>query len=129
MALVVQKFGGTSVGSLERIANVARRVQASRNEGHDLVVVVSAMQGETDRLLKLAKTIQPVPNARELDVLLSTGEQTTIALLSMTLQNQGCPARSYTGGQVHIRTDNVHNKARILDIDHRRVKQDLAEGR
>ena len=129
MALVVQKFGGSSVGSLERIANVARRVQASRREGHDLVVVVSAMQGETDRLLKLAKSIQPAPNARELDVLLSTGEQVTIALLSMTLQEQGCAARSYTGGQVHIRTDNAHNKARILDIDHRRVKTDLAQGR
>ena len=129
MALVVQKFGGSSVGSLERIANVARRVQASRREGHDLVVVVSAMQGETDRLLKLAKSVQPSPNARELDVLLSTGEQVTIALLSMTLQEQGCAARSYTGGQVHIRTDNAHNKARILDIDHRRVKTDLAQGR
>lgn len=129
MALVVQKFGGSSVGSLGRIANVARRVHASRREGHDLVVVVSAMQGETDRLLKLAKSIQPAPNARELDVLLSTGEQVTIALLSMTLQEQGCAARSYTGGQVHIRTDNAHNKARILDIDHRRVKIDLAQGR
>ena len=129
MALLVQKFGGSSVGSLERIANVARRVHASRNHGHDVVVVVSAMQGETDRLLKLAKAIQPVPHARELDVLLSTGEQVTIALLSMTLHEQGCAARSYTGGQVHIRTDNVHNKARILDIDHHRVKEDLAAGR
>lgn len=128
MALLVQKFGGSSVGSLERIANVARRVQKSRHEGHDVVVVVSAMQGETDRLLKMAKTIQPIPNARELDVLLSTGEQVTIALLSMTLQELGCAARSYTGGQVHIRTDNVHNKARILDIDHRRVTDDLAQG-
>ena len=129
MALVVQKFGGSSVGSLERIANVARRIHASRKQGHDIVVVVSAMQGDTDRLIKMAKAVQPVPNARELDVLLSTGEQVTIALLSMTLQEQGCDARSYTGGQVHIRTDNIHNKARILDIDHGRVKKDLAEGR
>ena len=129
MTLVVQKFGGSSVGSLERIGKVAERVHRSRAEGHDVVVVVSAMQGETDRLVKLAQQVQPVPNARELDVLLSTGEQVTIALLSMTLQQQGCAARSYTGGQVHIRTDNVHNKARILDIDHGRVREDLALGR
>ena len=129
MALVVQKFGGSSGGTVERIANVASRVQASRNQGHDVVVVVSAMEGDTDRLLEMAKSIQPVPDARELDVLLSTGEQVTIALLSMTLQEQGCAARSYTGGQVRIRTDNIHNKARIVDIDHGRVKQDLAQGR
>ena len=129
MALIVQKFGGSSVGTIERIANVARRVSETRNEGHDVVVVVSAMQGDTDRLLTLAKSIQKVPDARELDVLLSTGEQVTIALLSMTLQERGCAARSYTGGQVRIRTDNFHNKARIVDIDHGRVKQDLAQGR
>ena len=129
MALVVQKFGGSSVGTIERIANVASRVKASRDRGDDVVVVVSAMQGETDRLLKLAREIQTQPNARELDVLLSTGEQVTIALLSMTLEHMGCPARSYTGGQVHIRTDNVHNKARILEIDHRRVREDLSAGR
>lgn len=128
MALVIQKFGGSSVGTVERIANVARKVKASRDRGDDVVVVVSAMQGETDRLLGLAKAIQEQPNGRELDVLLSTGEQVTIALLSMTLEQMGCPARSYTGGQVHIRTDNAHNKARILEIDHRRVRDDLAKG-
>ena len=128
MALVIQKFGGSSVGTVERIANVARKGKASRDRGDDVVVVVSAMQGETDRLLGLAKAIQEQPNGRELDVLLSTGEQVTIALLSMTLEQMGCPARSYTGGQVHIRTDNAHNKARILEIDHRRVRDDLAKG-
>jgi len=128
VALVIQKFGGSSVGTVERIANVARKVKASRDRGDDVVVVVSAMQGETDRLLGLAKAIQEQPNGRELDVLLSTGEQVTIALLSMTLEQMGCPARSYTGGQVHIRTDNAHNKARILEIDHRRVRDDLAKG-
>ena len=128
MALVIQKFGGSSVGTVERIANVARKVKASRDRGDDVVVVVSAMQGETDRLLGLAKAIQGLPNGRELDVLLSTGEQVTIALLSMTLEQMGCPARSYTGGQVHIRTDNAHNKARILEIDHSRVRDDLAKG-
>ena len=128
MALVIQKFGGSSVGTVERIANVARKVKASRDRGDDVVVVVSAMQGETDRLLGLAKAIQGLPNGRELDVLLSTGEQVTIALLSMTLEQMGCPARSYTGGQVHIRTDNAHNKARILEIAHSRVRDDLAKG-
>lgn len=129
MALIVQKYGGTSVGSLERIAAVAQKIRAARAQGHDLVVVVSAMSGETNRLIALAKSCQKEPNARELDVLLATGEQVTIALLSMTLQEQGCAARSYTGAQVHIRTDNAHNKARILDIDHRRVRADLALGR
>ncbi len=129
MSLVVQKFGGSSVGSIERIARVAERVRAAHALGHEVVVVVSAMQGETDRLVGLAREVQPIPNARELDVLLATGEQVTIALLAMTLEKQGCPARSYTGAQVHIRTDNAHNKARILDIDHRRVREDLALGR
>ncbi|HEX7043395.1 MAG TPA: aspartate kinase [Burkholderiales bacterium] len=129
MALIVQKYGGTSVGSPERIAAVAQRVARTRAEGHDLVVVVSAMSGETDRLLRLAKTIHPDPPGRELDVLLATGEQTTIALLSMALERIGVPARSYTGHQVHIRTDNVHGKARILDIDDKRVRDDLRRGR
>lgn len=129
MALIVQKYGGTSVGTVERIAAVADEVRAVRELGHQVVVVVSAMSGETNRLLAMAKAIDPQPNPRELDVLLSTGEQVTIALLSMCLESKGCPARSYTGGQVHIRTDDAYNKARILDIDHRRVAGDLAKGR
>ncbi len=129
MALIVQKYGGTSVGSLERIAAVAQKIAKARASGDEMVVVVSAMSGETNRLIELAKACQKNPNARELDVLLSTGEQVTIALLSMTLEEQGCPARSYTGAQVHIRTDNAHTKARILDIDHRRVRAELAQGR
>lgn len=129
MALLVQKFGGTSVGSIERIDAVAERVIAAREAGHDIVVVVSAMSGETDRLLGLAREITPQPGGRELDVLLSTGEQVTIALLSLALTARGCSARSYTGGQVQIRTDNVYNKARILDINCDRVRSDLAAGR
>lgn len=128
MALVVQKFGGTSVGTIERIASVAGRVKETRDAGDDVVVVVSAMQGETDRLIQLAKSAQAIPDPRELDVLLSTGEQVTIALLSMALQSLKCGARSYTGAQVRIRTDSVHNKARILDIDHERVREDLSNG-
>jgi aspartate kinase len=129
MALIVQKYGGTSVGSVERIQAVAARVKRWREQGHDLVVVVSAMSGETDRLIGLAKAIQPRPAPRELDVLLSTGEQVTIALLSMALEASGCPARSYTGGQVHMLTDSAHNKARIRDIDGARVRADLDAGR
>jgi aspartate kinase len=128
MALIVQKYGGTSVGDLDRIANVARRVKATRDAGNHVVVVVSAMSGETDRLLQMAKAISAAPNPRELDVLLSTGEQATIALLSMMLAEHGCPARSYTGAQVHILTDSAFSKARILGIDHRRVCQDLKQG-
>ena len=129
MTLIVQKYGGTSVGSIERITAVAQRVKSWRDKGHKVVVVVSAMSGETDRLIGLANAIQPRPEPRELDVLLSTGEQVTIALLSMALQAQGCAARSYTGGQVHILTDSAHNKARIRDIDGARVKADLDAGR
>jgi aspartate kinase len=129
MALIVQKYGGTSVGSPERIQAVADKVIQYRNQGHQLVVVVSAMSGETDRLLALAGSISKRPLPRELDVLLATGEQATIALLSMALHEKGCPARSYTGPQVHIRTDSAHNKARIQEIDAVRVRQDLAEGR
>ena len=129
MALFVQKYGGTSVGSIDRIQNVADRVMASRREGHDVVVVVSAMSGETDRLLGLAREISQGIDGRELDVLLSTGEQVTIALLAMALESKGCPARSYTGAQVHIRTDSAHNKARIQEIDGARVRRDLADGR
>ncbi len=129
MALIVQKFGGTSVGTPERILAVAEKVKQYRDRGNDLVVVVSAMSGETDRLIGLAREITDRPVPRELDVLLSTGEQVTIALLSMALERLGCPARSYTGGQVHILTDSAHNKARIQDIDGARVRQDLEEGR
>lgn len=129
MALIVQKYGGTSVGSVDRIQHVADRVFEHRRQGHEVVVVVSAMSGETDRLLGLAREINPRPEGRELDVLLSTGEQVTIALLSMALENRGCPARSYTGAQVHILTDSAHNKARIRDIDGARVRRDLADGR
>jgi len=129
MALIVQKYGGTSVGSPERIQAVAEKVARMRGQGHDLVVVVSAMSGETDRLIKLAKAVHSEPPARELDVLLATGEQTSIALLSMALEKIGCPARSYTGGQVHIRTDNAYGKARIVDIDAARIHADLKQGR
>jgi aspartate kinase len=129
MALIVQKYGGTSVGTPERIQAVAEKIIHYRDQGNQLVVVVSAMSGETDRLLSLAATMSTRPVARELDVLLATGEQTTIALLSMALQERGCAARSYTGPQVHILTDDAHNKARILDIDANRVSSDLAAGR
>ena len=129
MALIVQKYGGTSVGSAERIVAIAEKIIKSRKEGHDLVVVVSAMSGETNRLVELASSVSEDPLARELDVLLSTGEQVTIALLSMALHERDCEARSYTGVQVHILTDSVHNKARIIDIDAARVRKDLREGR
>ena len=128
MALLVQKFGGTSVGSIGRIQAVAEKVAMARSEGHDVVVVVSAMSGETNRLLGLAREISERPNSREMDVLLSTGEQVTIALLSMALEEQNCRARSFTGAQVHIRTDSEHNKARIIDIDAARVKKALKAG-
>jgi len=129
MALIVQKFGGTSVGSVDRIQNVARKVAAFRALGNDVVVVVSAISGETDRLLKMAKEIDPRPEPREVDVLLSTGEQVTIALLAIALNKLGCPARSYTGPQVPIVTDSAFNKARIKEIDDKRIRADLAAGR
>jgi aspartate kinase len=129
MALIVQKYGGTSVGTVERIQNVANRVKKARDAGNQVVVVVSAMSGETNRLIGLANDISSAPNPREMDVLVTTGEQVTIALLSMALQEIGCDARSYTGGQVHILTDNAHGKARITDIDDARVRADLDAGR
>lgn len=125
MALIVEKYGGTSVGDVDRINAVAERVAASRQAGDSLVVVVSAMSGETNRLLGLAEAINPDAPARETDVLTSTGEQVTIALLSMALHKLGCKARSYTGGQVRILTDGVHGKARILKIDKEQVLRDL----
>lgn len=129
MALIVQKFGGTSVGTIERIQAVADCVASEHKAGNDMVIVVSAMSGETNRLVGLANEISNRPVAREMDVLLSTGEQVTIALLSMALEERDCPARSYTGSQVRITTDNVHSKARIRDIDASRVREDLDAGR
>ncbi|MGB5178072.1 MAG: aspartate kinase [Gammaproteobacteria bacterium] len=129
MAIIVQKYGGTSVGTPERIAAVAEKIIATRDQGNSVVVVVSAMSGETNRLLTLADEISDKPSPRELDVLLATGEQVTIALLSMALQHRGCAARSYTGGQVHILTDSAHNKARIREIDDKRMHADLDAGR
>jgi len=128
MALIVQKYGGTSVGSVERIEAVAKKVASFKAKGDDVVVVVSAMSGETNRLLELSKAVVDQPDSRELDVLLSTGEQVTIALLAMALKKIGVPARSFTGSQVHILTDNAHNKARILDIDKKRVREALKAG-
>ena len=131
MALIVQKFGGTSVGSVERIEQVADKVKKFRDAGDDLVVVLSAMSGETNRLIDLAKAIsgdqQPLP--RELDVIVSTGEQVTIALLAMALNKRGVPAVSYTGSQVRILTDSAHTKARILQIDDQKIRTDLKAGR
>ena len=127
MPLIVEKYGGSSVGTSERIRAVADRVAASHRAGDDLVVVLSAMAGETNRLLELARDIDPEADARETDVLISTGEQVTIALLSMALHKLDVPARSYTGGQVRILTDNVHGKARILDIDSDMVRTDIEQ--
>src|SRR5665213_1265547 len=129
MALIVQKFGGTSVGNIACIRAVAEKIIETRALGHELVVVVSAMAGETDRLVGLANELSRVPNPREFDVLLSTGEQVTIALLCMALLERGCSARSYTGAQVHIRTDSVHSKARILGIDGTKIRADLMAGK
>ncbi len=125
MALIVQKYGGTSVGTPERIKNVARRVAKWKSEGHQLVIVVSAMSGETNRLIDLAKAVQTAPDPRELDVIVSTGEQVTIGLLAMALKDLGLKAKSYTGGQVKILTDSTHTKARILDIDEAAMRADL----
>jgi aspartate kinase len=128
MALIVQKYGGTSVGSVERIKNVARRVAKWKAKGHDLVVVVSAMSGETNRLIALAREIQAHPDPRELDVVAATGEQVTIGLLAMALMELGLKARSYTGGQVRMLTDSAFNKARILKIDEDSIRRDLKDG-
>ena len=127
MALIVQKYGGTSVASPERVKNVARRVARWKSRGAELVVVVSAMAGETNRLLGLAREVQADPDPRELDVMVSTGEQVTIALLTMALKELGVRARSYTGPQVKIVTDSAHTKARILSIDEQKIRADLAD--
>ena len=129
MTLLVQKYGGTSVGSIERIQVVAEKVAASAKAGNQLVVVLSAMSGVTNKLLGWAHQVQVEPSMRELDVLLATGEQTTVALLAMALEELGCPARSYTGGQVKILTDGAHTKARIIDIEQDSIRQDLENGK
>ena len=128
MALIVQKYGGTSVGSTDRIRNVARRVARYHREGHELVVVVSAMSGETNRLLALASELSRNPDPRELDVIAATGEQVTIGLLAIALHELGIKAKSYTGAQVRLLTDSAFTKARILDIDVEPLRKDLAAG-
>src|SRR6187549_3810383 len=128
VSLIVQKYGGTSMGSPERIREVARRVARFVDEGHRLVVVPSAMAGETNRLLGLARELSPDASPRELDVIASTGEQVSIGLLAIALQQQGLRARSYTGFQVKILTDDAHTKARILSIDDANIRADLADG-
>jgi aspartate kinase len=128
VALIVQKYGGTSVGSIDRIRSVAKRVARFHREGHQLVVVVSAMAGETNRLIALARELSANPAPREVDVIAATGEQVTIGLLAIALHDLGLKAKSYTGAQVRILTDNAHGKARILGIDEDRVRNDLAEG-
>ena len=128
MGLIVQKYGGTSVGDVGRIRHVARRIVETREAGNDVVVVVSAMAGETDRLLALAYEITDAPDDRELDVILATGEQVSIGLLSLAIQARGAEARSFTGTQVRILTDSAHTKARILNVDVERIRQALGEG-
>jgi len=129
MSLLVQKFGGTSIGTVEKIEAVAEKICDARKRGDDIVIVVSAMSGETNRLIALANGIQKNPSSREMDVLVSTGEQVTIALLCMALHKRGCAAKSYIGSQVRILTDSAHSKARIEAIDSHRMEQDLDEGK
>ncbi len=129
MALVVQKYGGTSVGDIERIKNVAQRVLRTKNEGHQVVVVVSAMAGETDRLIRLAQQVTPTPDERELDVLISTGEQVSIALLAMALKAMGSDSKSYVAFQIKIATDSAFGKARITGIESERILNDLRDGK
>ncbi|EAT11518.1 aspartate kinase [Bermanella marisrubri] len=129
MALYVHKYGGTSVGSIERIEGVAQKIKHFKEDGHDVVVAVSAMSGETNRLIGLAKEITDTPSAREMDVLVSTGEQVTIALLSMALEKIGVPAKSYTGSQIRMLTDSAFGKARIEHIDTDSIRSDLDEGK
>ena len=129
MSLIVQKYGGTSVGSIEKIGNVADKVAARAKSGDRVVVAVSAMSGETKRLIALANEMSAKPHPREMDVIVSTGEQVTIALLTMALLDRGCDARSYTGAQIRMVTDNVHGKARIKNIQSDKMKSDLEAGR
>lgn len=129
MALIVQKYGGTSVGSIEKIGNVADKVAARAKTGDKVIVAVSAMSGETNRLIALANEMSKKPHPREMDVIVSTGEQVTIALLTMALLDRGCDARSYTGGQIRMVTDSAHGKARIKEIQSDNMKADLEAGR
>ncbi|MES2997893.1 MAG: aspartate kinase [Pseudomonadota bacterium] len=129
MTLIVQKFGGSSVGNIDKIQHVANKIIETRAQGHNLAVVVSAMEGETNRLISLAKTLNEQPDAREYDLLLATGEQAATALLAMALLAQGCPARSYNGFHVPIYTDNHHRKARILNIEEQVIRSDIEAGR
>ncbi len=129
MALIVQKYGGTSVGDLARIRNVARRVARTHQEGNDVVVTVSAMAGETDRLLRLAQEACEGPDLRECDALISTGEQVSVALLAITLNSMGVPAQSFLGPQVRIVTDNAFSKARIENVEVKKLKKALREGK
>jgi len=129
MALIVQKYGGTSVGDIERIKNVARRVLRTKHEGHQVVVVVSAMAGETDRLIRLAQQVTSTPDERELDVLISTGEQVSIALLAMALKAMGADSKSYVAFQIKIATDSAFGKARITGIESERILTDLRDGK
>src|SRR3990167_783292 len=128
MAVIVQKFGGSSVGTLDRINHVASKIITARENGHDVVVVVSAMYGETDRLIRLANALTHFPEPREYDTLISTGEQVSMALLSIALNANKCPARSFTGQQIGIFTDNIHTKARILDVKTDVIQRELANG-
>jgi aspartate kinase len=128
MALIVQKYGGSSVGTIERIENVAARVIAAKQAGHDVVVVVSAMYGETDRLIQLSQAITDEPEPREYDMLVATGEQVSMALLAIALAKQGTRARSYTGLQAGVMTDSAHTRARILDVKTDTIRRDLANG-
>ncbi len=129
MGLVVQKYGGTSVGDVERIRNVARRVAYTKSQGHEVVVVVSAMAGETDKLVRLAQQVAPTPDEREMDVLISTGEQVSIALLAIALKDMGAEAKSYLGFQIKIATDSAFGKARITGIESEKMLNDLKSGR
>jgi len=128
MALVVQKYGGTSVGNLDKIVNVAKKVIRTKEEGNDVVVVLSAMSGETDRLIQLALKAADEPDPREYDSLVSTGEQVTVTLLAIVLNGMGYPAKSFLGFQVRVRTDQAFKKARILDVDTEAIRAELKKG-
>ncbi len=129
MTVIVQKFGGSSLGTLDRINHVAKKIMAARQTGHDIVVVVSAMYGETDRLIRLAHALTHEPDPREFDALISTGEQVSMSLLSIALNANQCPSRSFTGPQIGIMTDSIHTKARILDVKTEVIKREFANGR
>ena len=129
MALVVQKYGGTSIADIDRIKNVAAKILKTKNQGHDIIVIVSAMAGETDKLIRLARQITPTPDERELDVLVSTGEQVSISLLAITLKAMGCDSKSYLGFQIKIATDSAFGKARISGIESEKISDDLKNGR